>query len=88
MILGVSSILYQKILKLSQKSLATTASGKLTTLVSGELQTIEKSLHLIIDMMVLPITLLAWFGYFGAVYYEVSIHLNYYAYYLRSKYIM
>ena len=69
-------MVYQKILKLSQKSLATTASGKLTTLISGELQTIEKSLYCLTYLVVLPITLLAWFGYFGGIYYEVSKKLK------------
>ena len=70
--IGVSSLVYQKILKLTQKSLATTASGKLTNLVSGELQAIEKSLYVLPYIAILPVTLFAWFGYFGAVYYEVS----------------
>ena len=39
----VASVLYSKVLRLSQKSLALTSTGKLITLVSGELQTIEKT---------------------------------------------
>ena len=39
----VSSLLYQKVMKLSQKSLAVSSTGKLVTLISSELQIVEKS---------------------------------------------
>ena len=39
--------------------------------------TTDKWLHLIMDIIVLPFTWLAWFGYFGDFFYEVSTHFDY-----------
>lgn len=41
---GISSVLFQKITKMSQVSLAKASAGKLVMMVSGELQTLESSL--------------------------------------------
>ena len=66
----VSSLLYKKILRLSQKSLAVTSTGKLVTLVSGELQTIEKVFWYLPLALVNLIILLFTFVYFIYFYLE------------------
>ena len=69
---GISATLMKKMMNLSQKSLAFASSGKLVTLITSELHMIEKSFWFIPAIIVCPITLLAWFAYFGVIYYESS----------------
>ena len=60
---GISALLFQKVLRLSQKSSSVVSSGKLVTLVSGELQTIEESSQYIFYVLTKPILLILLFGY-------------------------
>ena len=60
---GISVLLFQKVLRLSQKSSSVVNSGKLVTLVSGELQTIEESSKYIFYVLTKPILLILLFGY-------------------------
>lgn len=69
---GISTLLYQKVMNLSQKSLAMASTGKLVTLVSAELQTLEKTFWYIAYLIASPVTQLASFIYFAFVYYEAS----------------
>lgn len=52
---GISTLLYTKLTRLSQKGLAMTTSGKLVSLVSGELQVLEKSMWFIPHLVIAPI---------------------------------
>ena len=47
---GISSLLFQKITRMSQVSLAKASAGKLVTMVSAELQTMESSMWYILSM--------------------------------------
>jgi len=69
---GISLLLYQKILKLSQKSLVLASTGKLVTLVSGELQSLEKTFWYITYLIASPVALLACFIYFSYIYWEAG----------------
>ena len=69
---GISALLYQKVLKLSQISLAKASTGKLVTLVSGDLQTLEKTMWFIPYIFVAPLLLIACFAYFAVYFYEAS----------------
>lgn len=69
---GVSSLLYQKITLLSQKSLALATSGKLMTLISSELQDFEKNMWGMSYVIIMPLSLIATFVYFAFLYYEAS----------------
>jgi ABC-type multidrug transport system fused ATPase/permease subunit len=54
---GLSGIIYKKILKFNQKSKAKATSGKLVTIVSGELQLLERGLIITPALISAPITL-------------------------------
>lgn len=56
--------------RLTLKALASTASGTLTTIVSGELKTVEKSFWMLPYIFAMPMTLIACFIYFGFFFYE------------------
>ena len=68
----VTSLLYQKVMKLSQKSLALSSTGKLVTLVSSELQTIEKSFRLITYVLTSIVIFFIAFGIFAYYYKEAA----------------
>ena len=68
----VATVLYSKILKMSQKSLAVTSTGKLVTLVSGELQTIEKTFFFIPLSLSSFFVLLMLFAYIAYFFEEAS----------------
>jgi ABC-type multidrug transport system fused ATPase/permease subunit len=69
---GISTLLYQKILNLSQKSLAMASTGKLVTLVSAELQTLEKTFWYITYLIASPAMQIASFIYFAYDFHEGS----------------
>ena len=68
----VASVLYSKVLRLSQKSLALTSTGKLITLVSGELQTIEKTFWYIPLFIVNFLIIFIFFGYIIVFFLEAG----------------
>ena len=68
----VASVLYSKVLRLSQKSLALTSTGKLITLVSGELQTIEKTFWYIPLFIVNLLIIFICFGYIIVFFLEAG----------------
>ena len=68
----VGAALYNKVLKMSKKSLAVTSTGKLVTLVSGELQTIEKTFWYVPQFYTIVIMLFAIFAYIAVFFYEAS----------------
>ena len=68
----VGTALYNKVLKMSQKSLAVTSTGKLVTLVSGELQTIEKTFWYVPVSISTLLILLALFTYIAVFFAEAS----------------
>ena len=68
----VTSLLYQKVMRLSQKSLAVSSSGKLVTLISSELQTIEKSFWFITYVFTSIFIFFIAFGIFGYYYKEAA----------------
>ena len=57
---------------MSQKSLAVTSTGKLVTLVSGELQTIEKTFWYVPVSISTLLILLALFTYIAVFFAEAS----------------
>ena len=59
-------------MKLSQKSLALSSTGKLVTLVSSELQTIEKSFRLITYVLTSIVIFFIAFGIFAYYYKEAA----------------
>jgi ABC-type multidrug transport system fused ATPase/permease subunit len=69
---GISTLLFSKILKLPQRFVAKIGTGKLVSLVSGELQTLEKTMWYIPYILVAPISNIAWFAYFAVYFYEAS----------------
>ena len=69
----VSTVLYNKVLKMSQKSLVVTSTGKLVTLVSGELQTIEKTFWYVPMFIINVFLLFILFGYIGVFFLEASL---------------
>jgi ABC-type multidrug transport system fused ATPase/permease subunit len=69
---AISSLLFQKILKLPQRFVAKAGSGKLVSLVSGELQTLEKTLWYIPYILIAPLSNFACFAYFAVYFYEAS----------------
>ena len=69
---GISALLFQKVWKLSQKSLSVVNSGKLISIVSGELQTIEETLQNMPFVISKPIMLLLIFGYLWIEFEEAS----------------
>ena len=70
---GISAVLFQKITRMSQVSLAKASAGKLVTMVSGELQTLESNMWYIFWLNVNLIITLLIFIYFGFAFYEASV---------------
>ena len=70
---GISGLLYKKVLKFTQKSRAKATSGKLVTIVSGELQFLEKGLVTLPNMITGPITLIFWFWLISTYFSEAVI---------------
>ena len=68
----VGAVLYNKVLKMSQKSLAVTSTGKLVSLVSGELQTIEKIFWYVPSLISTLFAIVALFTYIAVFYAEAS----------------
>jgi len=54
---GLSGVIYRKILRFNQKSKASASSGKLVSIVSGELQLVERGLVIIPALVTAPFTL-------------------------------
>lgn len=69
---GISALLYQKMMKLSHIGLAKVSTGKLVSLVSGELQTLEKSMWYIPYMAVSPIINILCYVFFSLYYFEAA----------------
>ena len=57
---------------MSQKSLAVTSTGKLVTLISGELQAIEKTFYFLPSSLTIIISILGVFVYIGVFFEEAS----------------
>lgn len=69
---SMACLMYQKILRMSQSSITETSSGKLISLVTSDLQNLEKTMWYIPYIIVGPILTIAWFAYFAIWYYEAS----------------
>lgn len=68
----VSTLLYNKVLKMSQKSLAVTSTGKLVTLVSSELSTIEKAFGFVPALTTGVVVFFVVIGYVAIFFAEAS----------------
>jgi ABC-type multidrug transport system fused ATPase/permease subunit len=69
---GVTGLIFRKILKFSQKSKAKATSGKLVSLVSGELQLLERGFLVIPTIVVAPISLTFAFILIGISFKEAA----------------
>jgi ABC-type multidrug transport system fused ATPase/permease subunit len=60
---AVSCIMYKKALRLSQKSKAESSTGKMVTIVSSELQTIDWGIQMVPFIIIAPISTVIAFGF-------------------------
>ena len=57
---GISGVIYRKILRFNQKSKAKASAGKLVSIISGDLQMIERGLMTAASLATSPILLVIW----------------------------
>lgn len=69
---GVSGMIFKKILRFNQKSKAQATSGKLISLVSGELQMLERGFIVVPTLAVAPISLIFSFILIGISFKEAA----------------
>lgn len=70
---GLTGLIFQKCMKFNQKSLAKASTGKIVTIVSGELQAIEMGLTLMPYVVISPITTTVAFVLIGINFREAAV---------------